>query len=58
MANKDFFIYTDRNKLRTPSNVEYRVDKLLKPKELKSSIKGEVFYRNGWNINVFVNLTF
>ncbi|XP_060833475.1 condensin complex subunit 1 [Rhopalosiphum padi] len=39
MANKDFFIYTDRNKLRTPSNVEYRVDKLLKPKELKSSIK-------------------
>ncbi|XP_050420511.1 condensin complex subunit 1 [Adelges cooleyi] len=39
MACKEFFIYTDRNKLRTPSNTEYRVDKLLKPKELKPAIK-------------------
>ncbi|CAI6344316.1 unnamed protein product [Macrosiphum euphorbiae] len=39
MAHKDFFIYTDRNKLRTPSTIEYRVEKLLKPKELKPHIK-------------------
>lgn len=39
MANKDFFIYSDRNKLLTPSTIEYRVEKLLKPKELKSSIR-------------------
>lgn len=39
MADKDFFIYTDRNKLRTPSTIEYRVEKLLKPKELKPHIK-------------------
>jgi len=58
MASKDFFIYTDRNKLRTPSTVEYRVEKLLKPKELKPSIRGEVLYINVWNINVFVYLTF
>lgn len=42
MANKDFYIYTDRIKLRTPSTVEYRVQKLLDPKELKPSIKGEL----------------
>lgn len=47
MANKDFFIYSDRNKLLTPSTIEYRVEKLLKPKELKSSIRGEVLYING-----------
>lgn len=41
MADKDFFIYTDRNKLRTTSTIEYRVEKLLKPKELKTHIKGE-----------------
>lgn len=58
MANKDFFIYSDRNKLRTPSTVEYRVEKLLKPKELKPSIGGEVLYINGWNIKKFVYLTF
>ncbi|CAH1732771.1 unnamed protein product [Aphis gossypii] len=39
MANKDFFIYTDRSQLQTPSTVEYRVQKLLDPKELKPSIK-------------------
>lgn len=47
MANKDFFIYSDRNKLLTPSTTEYRVEKLLKPKELKPSIRGEVLSING-----------
>lgn len=41
MAVKDFFIYTDRNKLQTPSNTEFRVLKLLKTKELKPAIRGE-----------------
>jgi len=58
MAHKDFFIYTDRNKLLTPSTIEYRVEKLLKPKELKPNIKGELFYCNTWNVNIFVYLIF
>lgn len=41
MANKEFFIYTDRNKLLTPSSTEYRVQKPLKAKELKPAIRGE-----------------
>jgi len=43
MAYKDFFIYSDRNKYRAPSTIEYRVEKLLKPRELKPHIKGELF---------------
>jgi len=58
MAHKDFFIYTDRNKLRTPSTIEYRVEKLLKPKELKPHIKGELLYSNTWHVNAFIYLTF
>lgn len=52
MAHKDFFIYTDRNKLRTSSNTEYRVETLLKPKQLKPSIKGKSFYLR-YNIEDF-----
>lgn len=54
MANKDFFIYTDRTDLKKPSTIEYRVEKLLKPKELKPHIEGELLCRNSWNVNVFI----
>lgn len=40
MTTKEFFIYADRDKLQTPSTLEYRVEKLLKPPEFKSAIKG------------------
>lgn len=43
MSDKEFFIYSDRNLLQTPSTTEYRVEKLLKPKELKPSIKCKLF---------------
>jgi len=58
MADKDFFIYTDRNKLLTPSTIEYRVEKLLKPKELKPHINGKLLYSNTWYVNVLIYLNF
>lgn len=41
---KDFFIYTDRDELRTSSAREYRVKNILQPKQLKQAIKGEYYY--------------
>lgn len=38
---KDFFIYTDRDELRTSSTTEYRVKKILQPKQFKQAIKGD-----------------
>lgn len=38
-ADKDFFIYADRSKLHDFSNTEYRVEKLVALKNLKSAIK-------------------
>lgn len=43
MTDKDFFIYSDRNKLLTPSATEYRVRKLLKPSELKKAVRSKHF---------------
>jgi len=41
MGDKEFFIYSDRNELRTPSNTEYRVKHQMKLKDLKPSIKSQ-----------------
>lgn len=43
MADYDFYIYTDRSKLRTTSKTEYRVKKLLRLKDLKPAIKCKLF---------------
>lgn len=48
MADTEFYIYSDRNKLRMPctstTTTEYRVGELLKTKELKPFIKGALLF--------------
>lgn len=46
MGNKDFFIYSDRDELQTPSATEYRVERILKPKQFKQAINGESYGYN------------